>query len=76
MTRPRFNGKDWEFINAYGHGFALGRSGLAYATNRLWGSDEPASVYEEQGWSDGYGDWAMFGELEGLMEEELGDEYQ
>lgn len=74
MSKPRFNSVDWEFINAYGHGYALGRSGFAYSPNKLWGLDEKASVYEMSGWQDGYGDWAMFGDLDGLMEDDLDPE--
>jgi hypothetical protein len=75
MKKPRFNSVDWQFINAYGHGYALGRSGFAYATNRLWGMGEKAQPYEMAGWEDGATDYACFGELDGLMEDELGEEY-
>lgn len=68
MEKPRFNSVDWEFINAYGHGYAIGRQGLEFWSQALWGENEEAHLYESQGWTDGFGDYALFGVMTGKME--------
>lgn len=65
--KPRYNSVDWEYINAYGHGYAIGRQGFRMDELSLWGQEEEGYKYESQGWSDGFGDFAMFGQMDGVM---------
>ena len=74
MKKPRFNSVDWEYINAYGHGYAIGRQGFRFTDLQLWGDDEKGGFYERQGWSDGFGNYCMFGEMNGVEATE--DDYE
>ena len=58
---------DSERMNAYGHGYALGRSGFDFDTNCLWHEGEKAYPFELYGYNDGLDDYLMFGELDGDM---------
>ena len=56
-----------EKTNAYGHGFALGRSGFDFESNCLWNAEEPAYEYAIAGWEHGIFEYATCGELDGKM---------
>ena len=65
---PKYSTDDWENISSYGHGYAIGRQGLEFWSQALWGDDEVGHLFESQGWTDGFGDYALFGVMSGKKE--------
>ena len=62
--------KDWERMNAYGHGYFYGRSG--YELDSLWAPDEDAYKYVVQGFMDGHFDFCSFSDTEEFTEYKFG----